>query len=140
MNATGKDPARVWLIGASLVLLLQCHWVSGAGDLAEPPSPTTIDVAQYYDMNEELLQVGLHAAKRQLLQSQGSGLTAQEIMALLAKYPCENGCSGHGKCLAIPDPTGVRKPLSAPTIHGRRVCKNRWPFPFANSRSVFCSQ
>lgn len=50
------------------------------------------------------------------------------LNALLEKYPCEEGCSGHGKCSTlahITDPT--KQPIKEATVHGRRETQSPAP-------------
>lgn len=65
---------------------------------------------------------GSSSAGRALLQTAAQTKAKMEaLQALLAKFPCEEGCSGHGKCKTLAhlsDPT--QEPIKATTIHGRR--------------------
>ena len=63
---------------------------------------------------------------RALLQTKTAAQVQAEIAALnalLSKYPCENGCNGHGKCKTLAHLVkGARvEPIREPTIHGRSL-------------------
>ena len=111
MVSASHDNANAWLWGATVVLAIQCAWASvaaGPGGLEGTP---TVDIARYYDAGSSGAE---SSAQRRLLQT-GVGLSAPELMAQEAKYPCKDLCSGHGKCRSLQK---LLPPMTETTIHG----------------------
>jgi len=94
-----------------LALAYLAHVQGGVELVQVSSSPSTMLSPEAEMALEARMKISAGSLRRQ-------GLTPEEIIALLEKFPCPNGCSGHGVCKAIPK--GDEEPMEVATIFGRR--------------------
>ena len=125
--ALAETVAWAALLAFGLLGCAQTATPQRAGVDAVPPAPPLLRAATEgpkVTMGPSITidESGSSSAGRALLQTAAQTKARMEqLQALLAKFPCEEGCSGHGKCKTLAHLSDTtQEPIKAATIHGRR--------------------